>query len=185
MTFPEIWEELTTLFKVGIKQINHPRDGQGYLNKIDYDPTKGVEALEKGVFSADFDAMELINAGRVDIAMDKGLTDYYSFLNQGIVFAPVGVSDSHVDSDPGDARTYIRVDKGRSARRQRRRIRRRHQGSSHRRRLRTLRRSDHRHGLFRRHLQGRRPVHAARQGPGSELDAAGLGARHRQRQASG
>ena len=111
MTFPEIWEELTTLFKVGIKQINHPRDGQGYLNKIDYDPTKGVEALEKGVFSADFDAMELINAGRVDIAMDKGLTDYYSFLNQGIVFAPVGVSDSHVDSDPGDARTYIRVDK--------------------------------------------------------------------------
>lgn len=109
MTFPEIWEEMRSVYKAGIVQINHPRDGQGYLNKIQYDPVKGVDALEPGVFSADFDTIELINAARTDIALEKGLADYYSFLNQGIEAAAVGVSDSHVDSDPGDARTYLRT----------------------------------------------------------------------------
>lgn len=110
-TFPEIWTMMRTQFQAGILQINHPRAGQGYLDAIQYDPAKGVDALAEGVFSTEFDTIELINSGAVSEALELILPDWYSFLNQGIVKTGVGVSDSHSDSNCGDARTFVRVGK--------------------------------------------------------------------------
>ncbi len=112
-TFPEIWTMMREQFDAGVLQINHPRDGQGYLDAIQYDPALGVEALDEGVFSTEFDTIELINSGDIDTALERILPDWYSFFRQGIVKTGVGVSDSHVDSNCGDARSYVRVGKDR------------------------------------------------------------------------
>lgn len=109
LTFPEIWERMRQDFGAGILQINHPRDGQGYLDVIGYDPDEGVEALAPGVFSTDFDTIELINSGAIDVALEQIIPDWFSFLNQGIVKTGVGVSDSHSERNPGDARSYVRT----------------------------------------------------------------------------
>jgi len=110
-TFPEIWTMMRQQFQAGILQINHPRAGQGYLDAIGYDPAKGVEALDPGVFSTEFDTIELINSGAIPEALDQILPDWYSFFRQGIVKTGVGVSDSHSDGNCGDARSFVRVGK--------------------------------------------------------------------------
>ncbi|GEM_PF-495628 len=109
MTNPEIWAFLRSEFDTGIVQINHPRGGQGYFDLIKYDPTLGTEAIAPGLFDANFDAVEIVNSGAVEIARQKVIYDYFGLQNEGIAVAAVGVSDSHTHGDPGDCRTYLRT----------------------------------------------------------------------------
>ncbi|RJO66822.1 MAG: hypothetical protein C4523_11310 [Myxococcales bacterium] len=112
MTEPEILASARELYNAPILQINHPRGNSlGYLDAIDYDPALGVDALPEGVFSTDFDGIELINANDVDVALEMMLPDWYSFLNQGINKAGVAVSDCHTVGCPGDGHIYLRVGK--------------------------------------------------------------------------
>jgi hypothetical protein len=108
-TFPEIWTMMREQFQAGLLQINHPRDGQGYFDVIQYDPAKGTGAIKPGLFSTEFDTVELINGGDVTTSQEKVLADWYGFLHEGIVKTGVSVSDSHVDSNAGDGRSYVRV----------------------------------------------------------------------------
>ena len=108
-TFPEIWTMMREQFQAGLLQINHPRDGQGYFDVIQYDPAKGTGAIKPGLFSTEFDTVELINGGDVGTSLEKVLADWYGFLHEGIVKTGVSVSDSHSDSNAGDGRSYVRV----------------------------------------------------------------------------
>ncbi len=109
MEFPETFEIMRAEFQTGIIQINHPRGSQGYLDKIRYDPEVGLEALPEGVFSTDFDAIELINAGAIQRTRDYVLADWYSFLRQGLRVTGTAVSDTHTEHNPGYPRTYLFV----------------------------------------------------------------------------
>ncbi len=111
MSMPEIWTELHDTFDSQLVQINHPRGSQGYFDVIDYDPAVGVAGLEDGVFSEDFDMVELINSGAVSTSLSKVLPDWYSLLNQGIHVAGTAVSDSHTENNPGDGRSFVYVGK--------------------------------------------------------------------------
>lgn len=78
-------------------QLNHPREGQGVLNHVGYDPVVGFggdEGVEPEVMDTSFNAVEICNSGWDDSDLET-LEDWYSFLNQGMSTVAVGVSDSH------------------------------------------------------------------------------------------
>ncbi len=80
-----------------IIQLNHPREGQGVLNHVGYDPAVGFggeNGVEAEVLDTSFNAVEICNAGWDDSDLEA-LEDWYSFLNQGLPIVAVGVSDSH------------------------------------------------------------------------------------------
>ncbi|MBK03834.1 MAG: hypothetical protein CL920_10645 [Deltaproteobacteria bacterium] len=106
---PAIWKLLRDNYQAQIIQLNHPRDkGQGYLNHIDYDATKGVKALKANTFDGNWDAIELYNGSGRDTFLNTVLQDWFSLLNQGYMKTAVGNSDSHSDgSRPGIPRTLI------------------------------------------------------------------------------
>jgi hypothetical protein len=108
-TFPEIWADMRDNFHAGVIHINHPRDGQGYLDVIKYDPAKGIAALAPGVFDSNFDGLELINSADVNTCLNTVLADWISFVNQGLRIAALAVSDSHTLWNPGDSRTFFRT----------------------------------------------------------------------------
>jgi hypothetical protein len=109
LTFPEIWALARADFAAGITQINHPRAGQGFFDFIRYDPAVGLDSVAPGAIDANFDTIELINSGDVLVGLEQILPDWYSLLNQGWRKAGVGVSDSHSETNPGDARTWLYV----------------------------------------------------------------------------
>jgi hypothetical protein len=96
--------EPTTLFAdardalgAQIIQLNHPREGQGVLNHVGYDPAVGfggADGVEPEVMDTSFNAVEICNSGWDD-SDQEALQDWYSFLNQGLPIVAVGVSDSH------------------------------------------------------------------------------------------
>jgi hypothetical protein len=84
-------------------QVNHGRSGM--FDFSSYHPASGTATAEK--FSWDFDLFELMNSSNV-AARELLRRDYYSFLNQGLLKVPTGVSDSHTRTSPcGLARTDV------------------------------------------------------------------------------
>lgn len=90
-----------------VLEANHPRSG--LFSFAGYDPTTGQPG-EADLWSWGFDLFELVNgSGREHI--DEIRQDWFSFLAQGIVKTPVGVSDSHSRTSPcGYGRTDVFLD---------------------------------------------------------------------------
>jgi hypothetical protein len=96
LTPPAIWKSMHEEFGCRVVQINHPRDGQGYLDFAGYDRTVGAASTKPGLFDWTFDAMEVWNASNNwNHLSTKTLADWYSFLNQGQRIVATGNSDSH------------------------------------------------------------------------------------------
>ncbi len=95
-----------------IVQLNHPREGQGVLNHVGYDPAVGfggAEGVEPEVMDTSFNAVEICNSGWDDSDLET-LADWYSFLNQGLPIVAVGVSDSHgLGTMLGNCRTLVQA----------------------------------------------------------------------------
>jgi len=107
----------------GVIDLNHPRNGCGYLCMIDYDRLTGLprvnDPLSLGLpagaalWSWGFDTMELLN-GHTDPFMDSSrpretglFEDWMSFLNLGHRVTATAVTDTHGLEAPGDPRTYF------------------------------------------------------------------------------
>ena len=86
-------------------QINHPREGSGFLNQGEYDPVLGPTETDDEYFFADFDSIEVVNSpGDTCLVM----RDWFSFLAHGLSVAGIGNSDSHGLGDPvGWPRNYV------------------------------------------------------------------------------
>ena len=78
----------------GVIQANHPAGSSGMFSFADYDPTMGVIGSPEH-WSADFDAMEVLNSG--DWA--EYFPFYLDLISRGHPVTPVGVSDSHRHTD--------------------------------------------------------------------------------------
>jgi len=93
-----------------IIQLNHPRDGQGVLDHVGYDPAVGfggANGVEPEAMDTSFNAVEICNSGWSDTDLET-LQDWYSFLNQGLPIVAVGVSDSHgLGTMVGNCRTLV------------------------------------------------------------------------------
>jgi hypothetical protein len=96
-----------------VVQINHPRSSQGVFNWVGYDPLHGLAAMDPTQLDSNFDVIEICNAGcdgSSGSLDDQTLHDWYSFMDQGLKKAAVGVSDAHVSSNMlGRARTLVEV----------------------------------------------------------------------------
>jgi hypothetical protein len=88
----------------GVIQANHPVGGSGMFSFADFDPSTGVIG-NPSHWSADFDAMELLNSG--DYA--DYLPSYLALINHGHITTPLGVSDSHghTSGDLGASLTFF------------------------------------------------------------------------------
>ncbi len=73
----------------GIVQANHPVGSSGMFTHADYDANGHVDSPDH--WSADFDAMELLNSGD----WSDNLPYYLDLVARGHDVTPVGVSDSH------------------------------------------------------------------------------------------
>ena len=103
---PELWQIARSDFGAQVIQINHPRsDSLGWFNYVDYDPTVGVSPLDPALWSTGFDAIEVFNSGSNH---EGSLTDWFSFLDQGLEYTLTGNSDSHSpDSNLGNPRNVF------------------------------------------------------------------------------
>jgi hypothetical protein len=131
-------------------QVNHARDGVlGYFTQFNLDGESGEVAPRSGLravfapfkpefapeqFSYDFDALEVMNGKRMDlahhfidsttgaplrnpdgrIAYPGQVDDWFTFLSRGKVYTAVGNSDSHagITQEPGYPRNLIWVGEG-------------------------------------------------------------------------
>jgi len=83
-------------------QLNHPRDS-GALSAADFEPGEG-SIRNRHRWSADFDAIELMNAGE----WRKNFADYLDFSSRGASVAAMGSSDAHgFLSDMGSSFTWV------------------------------------------------------------------------------
>ena len=88
-------------------QVNHGRT-YGMMDAALYNPATGIIGRPDR-WSWDFDLFELVNGGSPGNWEDER-ADFFSWLNQGILRTPTGVSDSHSRLDPcGSAMTSIFV----------------------------------------------------------------------------
>lgn len=105
---PETTDELMDIIRdAGMEdsmvQVNHGRVGM--FDFSNYLPSSGIATA--ATFSWNFDLFELMNSSNV-AAREALRLDYYSFLNQGLMKVPTGVSDSHSRTSPcGLARTDV------------------------------------------------------------------------------
>jgi len=110
-TLPETTDDLMSLIRESgtehsMIQVNHGRSGM--FDFSNYQPGSGNATAE--TFSWDFDLFELMNSANV-AAREELKLDYYSFLNQGQMKIPTGVSDSHSRTSPcGLAHTDVFLD---------------------------------------------------------------------------
>ena len=84
---PELFEAIRAQVGDGVIQLNHPFDS-GMLSAAGY--SRGV-VQDADYWSADFDAMEVIN----DSDHDEAFAAYLDMTARGLTPTPVGVSDSH------------------------------------------------------------------------------------------
>lgn len=90
-----------------IIQVNHPREGSGFLNAADYDPVLGPTETDGDFFFPDFDSVEVVNSPDETCLV---MRDWFSFLAHGMQVAGVGNSDSHGLGDPvGWPRNYLQI----------------------------------------------------------------------------
>lgn len=93
---PALWQSMREDLHCKVVQINHPRDGQGYLDFAGYDPAVGPASAKPGLFDFTFDAVEVWNSSDSWAHMrDATLPDWYSFLNRGEVIIATGNADTH------------------------------------------------------------------------------------------
>jgi hypothetical protein len=103
---PEMWDVLSNDYGAKVIQINHPRGDSGcWFTYIGYDPALGVDALDPSEWDPGFHAIEVFNGSE----NSKGaLEDWFSFLDQGLVYTMHGNSDSHSSSSElGSPRNYL------------------------------------------------------------------------------
>jgi hypothetical protein len=104
ITGPEIAAQARGL-GADVIQVNHPREGLGFLNASEYDPVLGPEFTDDEFFFADFDSVEVVNSTADTCEV---MRDWFSFLLHGMEVAGVGNSDSHSLGDlVGWPRNYI------------------------------------------------------------------------------
>jgi hypothetical protein len=86
----------------------HPRDPDGVMTALDYDPTSGK--FGRGHAALDFDLFE-VQSGKDDAATDRALADWFSLLNAGVIYTAIGTSEAHLvaGTEPGYGRTLIGV----------------------------------------------------------------------------
>ena len=103
---PEMWAILRADYGAQIIQMNHPRStGGGYFSYLGYDPALGVNVLDPFEWSAAFDAIEVFNGSENS---NGALEDWFSFLDQGLVYTMHGNSDSHTSySELGNPRNVF------------------------------------------------------------------------------
>jgi hypothetical protein len=88
----------------GIIQSNHPTSG-GLIQAAGYDPADGSIG-DGNRWSTDFDAIEVMNAGKYD----DMLPYYFDMVSRGLHPTPVGVSDAHGDdSSTGQSFTFMHL----------------------------------------------------------------------------
>lgn len=105
---PAIWSAVRKAYQIPIVQINHPRSNQAFLNRVNYDRTKGLSAVDKKLFDDNWDVIEIYNGGGRDRFLNENMLDWFSLLNQNQQKTGVGNSDSHsAGSRPGMPRTLI------------------------------------------------------------------------------
>lgn len=119
----QLYAQLRDAYPNAVVQMNHPRGGQGgSLTQLRVDTARGTSdaaaatfrmepnpnatATDSKLFSLDFDALEVMNGLRVDVAVAN---DWMTFLSRGWVKTATGVSDTHNrDSTTGGyGRTWV------------------------------------------------------------------------------
>jgi hypothetical protein len=74
----------------GVVQVNHPAGGSGMFDLAGYEPGSG-SVSDADRWSADFDAVEILNANEVE----PFLPYWLDLIQRGVAVTPVGVSDAH------------------------------------------------------------------------------------------
>jgi hypothetical protein len=91
VTTDEFFGELRTRAGTnGVVQVNHPAESSGMLGIANFDPPSGIVGRPDR-FSANFDAMEVLNSGHYEEFLEM----YLSLISRGHPVTPTGVSDSH------------------------------------------------------------------------------------------
>jgi hypothetical protein len=113
LTTQQLFDQLHALSTHPVVQVNHPRfrvsalyDGAGW-NGVSWPPP----------FPTSFDAVEVLAGytafnAKGDRRFDDGVRDFYTFMNHGVLIAPLGNSDTH-DLNwvlDGTSRNYVFVD---------------------------------------------------------------------------
>lgn len=114
LEYPEIWPRAREL-GAEIVTVAHPLSYTAWFSYLGFDPPgviPRIEDLPADKFSADFDAIELLNQRdpdpQLDVMLNKVLPVWSSMNNQGVFKTAVGVSDSHErDTEAGLGRTLI------------------------------------------------------------------------------
>lgn len=114
LEFPEIWPQAR---EMGAQVITaaHPLSYTAWFTHLGFDPPDVIPKLKDlppDKFSADFDAIELLNQrdpdARLEVMLEKVLPVWSSMNNQGVFKTAVGASDSHErDTEAGLGRTLI------------------------------------------------------------------------------
>lgn len=112
LEFPEIWQRAREL-GAAVINVAHPTRSSGWFAYLGYEPPEVMpepEALPAEKWGTDFDTMELLNSGSVDVMLEE-LVPLWSHLNdRGLFKTAVGVSDSHHrNAESGYGRTLIAV----------------------------------------------------------------------------
>ncbi len=108
----ELFEEIYTTPDVKIAILNHPRDIHTGFRPFSPRHHVSVSGENLDGNRMQFNAMEMINSGAVQVNAKELLHDWCGLINRGIQITPVGASDSHDVSRyiVGQGRTYIQCD---------------------------------------------------------------------------
>ncbi len=105
----ELFEEIYTTPDVKIAILNHPRDIHSGFRPFSRRHHISVSGENMDGNRMQFNAMEMINSGAVQVNVKELLHDWCGLINRGRQITPVGASDSHDVSRyiVGQGRTYI------------------------------------------------------------------------------
>lgn len=103
-----LYEAIRAMAGDPLIQVNHPVGSSGMFTLAEYNPEYGTVG-DGGRWTADFDAMEVLNAGD----HEEYFPSYLDLVSRGYTPTPVGVSDSHSPrEDVGIEFTFLRHDPG-------------------------------------------------------------------------
>jgi hypothetical protein len=112
LEFPEIWQRAREL-GAAVINVAHPTRSSGWFAYLGYEPPAVMpepDALPAEKWGTDFDTMELLNSGSVDVMIEELVPLWSHLNNRGLFKTAVGVSDTHDrTSESGYGRTLIAV----------------------------------------------------------------------------
>jgi hypothetical protein len=127
-TIPELFEAVRKIPGVQLIQMNHPRDGHGYLRFVRFDPISATSLTGDEDMAWDFDSMEVKDSvGTPDLFLPSSdanlaswattggedipvMRDWFTMLNLGKHTCAVGDSDAHNRNDGvGYSRNLLRM----------------------------------------------------------------------------